>query len=137
MCLWLKAQELNSSGLQRHHCAHENSPVIWSANLLAGLFHVSSLPAHQNTKHNLDNTTFSKTTLHTGHLFQNLCSRQAALMNRTRTSIARVAETRAAPLPQFMSPQSLRQFWKFSGRHLSIVDCAETIWRTRSTTSNY
>ena len=30
-CLWLKAQELNGSGLQRHHCAHKNSSVIWSA----------------------------------------------------------------------------------------------------------
>ena len=27
----LVAQELNSSGLQRHHCAHEHSSVIWSA----------------------------------------------------------------------------------------------------------
>ena len=58
-----------------------------------------SLPVHHNTKHHLDSTTFSKTTLYTEHLFQNLKSRQAALMNRSRTSITRVAETRATPLP--------------------------------------
>ena len=43
-----------------------------------------SLPVHQNTKHHLDSTTFSKTTLYTQHLFQNLHSRQAALKNRSR-----------------------------------------------------
>ena len=68
----------------------------------------SSLSVHHNTKHHLDSTTFSKTTLFTEHLFQNLFRRQAALMNRSRTSITRVAETRATPLPQVMSPQSLR-----------------------------
>ena len=39
-------------------------------------------------------------------------------MNRSRTSITRVAETCATPLPQVMSPESLRQFlevlWKTS-----------------------
>ena len=39
-------------------------------------------------------------------------------MNRSRTSITRVAETRATLLPQVMSPKSLRQFlevlWKTS-----------------------
>ena len=28
-------------------------------------------------------------------------------------------------------------FWKFSGRHLSIIRCTERIWRKRSTSSNY
>ena len=37
-------------------------------------------------------------------------SRQAALTNRSRTSITRVAETRATPLPQVMSPTIPRQF---------------------------
>ena len=44
--------------------------------------------------------------------------RQAALMDRSRTSITRMAETRATPLPQVMSPKSFRQFlevlWKTS-----------------------
>ena len=76
----------------------------------AGLFHIFSLPVHHNTKHHLDGTTFSKTTLYTEHYFQNLYSRQAAQTNRSCTSITRVAETRATPLPQVMSPTSLRQF---------------------------
>ena len=110
------AQELNGSGLQRHHCAHKNSSVIWSA-MSSRCCLTFSLPVHHNTKHHLD-TTFSKTTLCTEHLFQNLNSRQAAPTNRSRTSIRRVAETRATPLPQVMSLKSLRQFlevlWKTS-----------------------
>ena len=83
--------------------------------LFAGLFHIFSLPVHHNTKHNLDSTTLSKTTLYIEHLFQNLHSRQAALTNRSRTSIARVAETRATPLPtcsnhDFLLPQ-LKNTW--------------------------
>ena len=111
-CLWLKAQEL-----QRHHRAHENSSVIWSA-MSSFSFHIFSLPVLYNTKHHLDSTTFSKTTLYTEHFFQNLYSRQAALTNCSRTSIPRVAETRATLLPQVLSPRSLRQFlellWKTS-----------------------
>ena len=42
------------------------------------------------------------TTLYTEHHFQNLYSRQAAQTNRSRTSITRVAETRATPFPQVM-----------------------------------
>ena len=89
------------SRLQRHHFAHENSQSSGPpCHLFAGLFHIFSLPVHHNTKHHLDSTTFSKTTLYTEHYFQNLYSRQAALTNRSRTSITRVAETRATPLPQ-------------------------------------
>ena len=89
------AQELNGSGLQHHHCAHENSSVIWSA-MSSPCW---SLPVHHNTKDHLDSTTFFKTILYTEHFFQNLYSRQAALTNRSRTSITRVAETRATPQP--------------------------------------
>ena len=93
----LVAQELKGPGLQRHHWAHENSSVIWSAmsSLCWSLPHLltSSLPQHeaQPGQH------------------QNLVSRKAALTNRSRTSITRVAETRAKLLPQVMSPKSLRQ----------------------------
>ena len=116
-CSWLKS--LTAQELQRHHCAHENSQSSGPpCHFLAGLFHIFSLPVHHNTKHHLDSTTFSKTTLYTGHLFQNQYSRQAELMNRSRTSTTRVAETSATYLPQVMSPKSLRQFlevlWKTS-----------------------
>ena len=81
----LVAQELNGSGLQRHHCARENSLSSGQpCHLFAGLFHIFSLPAHHNTKHNLESTTFSKTTLYTEDRFQNLFSRQAALTNRSQ-----------------------------------------------------
>ena len=47
----LVAQELNGSGLQRHHCAHENRSVIWSAmsSLCWSLPHLltSSPPQHE------------------------------------------------------------------------------------------
>ena len=89
----LVVQELNGSGLQRHHSAHENSQSSGQPfHLFAYLFHTFSLPVHHNTKHNQDSTTFSKTTLYTDHLFQNLYSRQAA-----------VAETRAIFLPHSLS----------------------------------
>ena len=101
----LVAQELNGSGLQRHHRAHEKSLSSGQpCHLLAGLYLTFSLPVHHNTKHHLDSTTFSKTILYTEHLFQNLFSRQAALTNRSRTSITRVAETRATPLPHNCKP---------------------------------
>ena len=45
------AQELNGSGLQRHHCAHEKEFVIWSAmsSLCWSLPHLltSSPPQHE------------------------------------------------------------------------------------------
>ena len=81
-------------------CAWKNPSSGRPCHLLAGPCLTFSLPVHHNTKHHLDSTTFSKTTLHTEHLFHNLYSRQSALMNRWRTSITRVAETRATPLPQ-------------------------------------
>ena len=110
----LVAQEL-----QRYHCAWKTVQSSGPpCHLPAGLFHIFSLPVHHNTKHHLDSTTFSKTTLYTEHSFQNLYSRQAALTNRSRTSVTREAENRATPLPQVMSPKSLRQFlevlWKTS-----------------------
>ena len=88
--------------LQRHLCTHEKSLSSGQpCHLLAGLCLNFSLPIHHNTKHHLDSTTFSKTTLYTEHLCQNQYNRQAALKNRSRTSITRVAETRAAPLTQY------------------------------------
>ena len=86
--------------------------------LLAGLFHIFSLPVHHNTKHNLDSTTFSKTTLHTEHLFQKFFSRKAALTNRSRTSITRVAETRAKLLPQVNEPKELATISGSSLEHI-------------------
>ena len=109
MCSWLKPSRRKS------HCSIFVRMKIGQSSgqpchLLAVLFHIFSLPVHHNTMHNLDSTTFSKTTLYTVHLFQNLYSRQAALTNRSRTPIRRVAETRATPLPQVLRPRSLRQF---------------------------
>ena len=102
--LWLEHE------LQRHLCAYEKSLSSGQpCHLLAGHCLSFSLPVHNNTKHHLDSTTFSKTTLYTEHLFQNLYSRQAALMNRSRTSITRVAETCATPLPHFVSSRTLDQ----------------------------
>ena len=101
--LVVKAHELNGSGLQRHHCAHENSQSSGPpCHLFARFFHIFSLPVHHNTKHKLDSTTFSKTTLYTEHLFRDLYSRRAALTNRSRTSITSVAETREQTLPQVL-----------------------------------
>ena len=42
------AQELKAQELQRHHCALENSSVIWSAHhvISAGLFHIFSFPVY-------------------------------------------------------------------------------------------
>ena len=100
--------------LQRHLCAHGKSLTSGQpCHLFVGLCLAFSLPVHHNTKQHLDSTTFSKTTLCAEHLFHNLSSRQAAPMNRSRTSSTRVAETRATPLPQFPKAQSLDQFWKF------------------------
>ena len=74
--------------LQRHLCAHEKSLSSGQpCHFLAGLCHTFSLPVHHNTKHHLDSTTFSKTTLYTEHLFRNLYSQQAVLKSRSRTSI--------------------------------------------------
>ena len=59
-------------------CAHENSLSSGQpCHLLAGLYLTFSLPVHK-TKHHLDSTTLSKTTLHTEHLFQKLYGRHAA-----------------------------------------------------------
>ena len=82
----LVAQELSGSGLQRHHCAHEKSVLSGQpCHLRAGLYLTFSLPVYHDTKHHLDSTTFPKTTLYTVLLFQNLFSRQAALMNRSHS----------------------------------------------------
>ena len=95
----LVAQELNGPGLQRHQSAHEMSLSSGQpCHLLAGLHRIFSLPVHRNTKHHLDSTTCSKTTLYIEHLFQNLFSRQAALKNHSRTSTTRVAESREQTL---------------------------------------
>ena len=61
--------------IERHHCAMKMVPSSGPpCHLFAGLFHIFSLPVHHNTKHNLDSTTFSKTTLYTERLFQILYS---------------------------------------------------------------
>ena len=83
----------------RHLVRHVISLLVSAS--LAGLCLTFSLPVHHNTKHHLDSTIF-KTTLYAEHLFQNLYSRQAALMNRSCASITGVAETRATPFPHLM-----------------------------------
>ena len=97
----------------------------------------------------LDSTTFSKTTLYTkNRLFARTSSpklpgRKAALKNHSRTSIMRVAETRAQHTPTGYEPNELTTKelattpTMSSGRYSSIIRCTERIWRTRSTSSNY
>ena len=78
-------------------CSKES--VIWSAmsSPCWSLPHLlsSSPPQHEAPlgQHDL----LQDDTVHTEHLFQNLYSRQSALMNCSRTSITRVAETCATP----------------------------------------
>ena len=74
--------------------------VIWSvmSSPYVGLCLTFSLPVHHNTKHHLETTTFSKTTLCTKHLF--FFRRQAALKNFSRSSITRVVETCATLFTQ-------------------------------------
>ena len=72
-----------------------------------------SLPVYHNTKHHLDSTTFSKTTLYTKNhsrknVFQKLPGRKATQENHSRSSIMRVAETCAQTLTHVMSLTSLR-----------------------------
>ena len=133
----LVAQELQS-----HLCAHEHSLSSGQpCHLLAGPHLTFSLPVH-NTKHHLDSSSFSKTTLYIENLFQKLHFRKAT-QNIFRMSIARVAETCEQTLPQVMGPKSLRpkslrQFlevlWK---TFINYTMYRERIWRTRSTRSNY
>ena len=113
MCLWLKHD------LQRHLCGHEKSLSSGQpCHLLADLCLTFSLPVHHNTKHHLDSTTFSKTTLYTEHIFQNLFGRHAALAHQLRE----MAETRATPLTQVLSPRSLRP--------KSLRQFLEVLWKT-------
>ena len=88
-------------------CSEKNPSSGQPCHLLAGLCFTFSLPVHRNTKHHLDSTTFSKTTLDIEHLFQYQYSRQAALMNRSRTSITRVAENCANTSPTGYEPKEL------------------------------
>ena len=84
MCLWLKsltAQDCSIIIVRMKPVQSSGQPC----HLLAGLFQST-----HNTKDHLDSTTFFKTTLYTEHFFQNLYSRQAALTNRSRTSITHV-----------------------------------------------
>ena len=84
-------------------CAREKGrSSVHPCHLFVGLYFTFSLPIHHITKHHLHSTTCSKTTLYTEHFFQTLFTRQAALKNRSRTSIARVGETRATLLPQII-----------------------------------
>ena len=131
MRLWLKSLKAQDCSviIGRMKIVPSSGPPC---RLLASLFHIFSLPVHHNTKHNLDSTNFSKTTLYTEHLFQNLVSRKAALTNRSRTSITKVAETRAKPLPQLatISGSSLEDIYQF-------YDVQREFGEPRSTSSNY
>ena len=89
-CLWLKSLT-----------AQESCIIIVRRKLVCHLVsHACSI--NHNTKHNLDSTTFSKTTLYT-ELFQNLYSRQAALTNHLSEggddadALASAAALHAAP----------------------------------------
>ena len=88
--------------LQRHHCSHEEQFSSLVRHVISLLVSSTSSHFQSTTTRSTDSTTFSKTTLYTEHYFQNVHSRQAALTNRSRTSITRVAETRAIPLPHAM-----------------------------------
>ena len=89
--------------------------------LFVGLYVTFSIPVH-DTKHHLDSTTFSKTTLYTVHFFQKYTVDKAALKNHSRTSISRVAETCATTLPQSMRPRS--------SRPKSLRQFLEVLWKT-------
>ena len=128
-------------------CSHENSLSSRSAMSSPCCLHLTfSLPFH-NMKHHLDSTTFSKTTLYTENIFQKLHGRKATLKNPSRTSITKVAETCEQNTPSGFATKEFAtkelaikelatSSGSFSGRHLSIIRCTETVWRTRSTSSN-
>ena len=101
--LWLK---LNGSDVRNVASlrAQKNPSSGQPCHPLAGLYHTFSFPVCHNRQHHLDSTTFSKTTLYTKNhsrknLFPKLPGRKATLKNHSRTSIKRVAETRAKTLP--------------------------------------
>ena len=106
-------------------CVHKNSLSSGQpCHPLADLNLTFSLPVH-NTKHQLDSTTFSKTTLYTENLFHKRHCRKATLKNRSRMSITRVAETCEETLPQVMGPKSLR-----SKSLLQFRQFLEVLWKT-------
>ena len=77
MRLWLKSLTAQDCSviIGRMRIVPSSGPPC---RLLAGLFHIFSLPVHHNTKHNLDSTTFSKTTLYTEHLPEPIQSKSSA-----------------------------------------------------------
>ena len=97
-------------------------PVSHVATLLASPQKKLTFSHPVHTKHHLGSTTFSKTTLHTENLFQELHGRKATLKNSSRTSSTRVAETCEQTLPQVMSPKSLQP------RSLRLF--LEDLWKT-------
>ena len=126
MCLWLKsvtAQDCSAIIVRMKIVPSSGAPC----HLLAGLF-------HHNTKHHLDSTTFSKTTLYTEHYFQNLCSRQAALTNRSRTSITSGRNPRNTS-PTGYEPTELATISESSLEDIYLLYDVQRIWRTRSTSS--
>ena len=66
MCLWLKAVKAQVTRIAVSSlCASKNPSSGQPCHLLAGLCLTFSLPVHHNTKHHLDSTASSKTTLYT------------------------------------------------------------------------
>ena len=104
MCLWLKAVKAQVTRIAVSSSCPSQNP---SSSLL-----VSASPSlfQSTTTRSTTWTARPSPRRHcTPRLFQNLHSRQAALINRSLTSITRVAETRATPLPTNTSwPDQLR-----------------------------
>ena len=88
--------------LKERHLSTMSSPY-WSLSHLLS----SSPPQHEAPPGNHD---LLQDDFFTEHLFQNFISRQAALKNRSRSSITRVVETCATLVEQVVSPKSFRQF---------------------------
>ena len=90
------------------------------------VFHIFSLPVHHNTKHNLDSMNFSKTTLYTEHLFQNLYSRQSSVEEPLSQVIY---ESGGIPRTNTPTGYGLRQFlevlWKRSIKYTMYREFGE------------
>ena len=134
----LVAQELNGSGLQHHPCAHQKSLSSGQpCHLLVGLYATFSLPVHHNTKHHLDSTTSSKTTLYIEHLLpepiQSTSSAKEPLSHINFESGRNPRNTS----PTGCEPNELATTSGSSLEDINQLYDVHRIWRTRSTSSNY
>ena len=135
----LVAQELNGSRLAASSlCAWKQFSHL--------VRHVISLLVSSTSSHFQSTTTRSTTwTARTSprrHCTPSTSSRTKAVdKQRYRTALSR--QLREWPKPaqhlshRLWAQRACDNFWKFSGRHLSIIRCTERTWRTRSTSSNH